>query len=57
MKPQTNRMDNEYLTVLIYFSGKYDPKIFLNKYNFSYKIIHEINTIEKTGKHKGKLSA
>ena len=48
--------NKEFLTVQIYFSGKYDPKIFFEKYDYPYEIIHEINTIAKTGRNKGKLS-
>jgi hypothetical protein len=48
--------NKEYLTILIHFSGKYKPNKFLADYKYPYKIIHEINTIAKIGKDKGKLS-
>jgi hypothetical protein len=48
--------ENEYLKIMIHFSGKYEPKFFLEKCNYPYTIIHEINTIAKTGRNKGKLS-
>jgi hypothetical protein len=48
--------NNEYLTILIHISGKYDPKIFFEGYNYPYKIIHEINTVSKTGLNKGNIS-
>ena len=47
---------NKYLTVWIHFSGKFYPRIFLKNYKYPYKIIHEMNTIAKTGRDKGKLS-
>jgi hypothetical protein len=49
-------ISDEYLQVWIHISGKYHPKTFLGKYNCHYNILHEINTITKTGKNKGKIS-
>ena len=46
----------DHLTVRIYFSGKYDPKIFFEKYDYPYTIMREINTIVKRGVFKGQLS-
>ena len=51
-----SEVKSEYLRITIHFSGKYIPNKFFEDYNFPYKIIHEINTIARTGRDKGKLS-
>jgi hypothetical protein len=48
--------NNNYLTIFIHLSGKYDPKEFFRHYDCPYNVIQEINTIAKSGRNKGKLS-